>query len=103
MGSSLDDRREGICSSTMPLYPTRGQHFSDCSRFDHFFTGTWLLTADTALLKTSVASDVVIDVVIAVVVDVIAGVDVDEDVVDDEELDAGFATDGATEPFVEDV
>jgi hypothetical protein len=57
-----------------------------------------LLTVNTALLKTSVGSDVVMDVV----VDVNAGVDVDDDV-DDEELDAGFASDGATEPFVEEL
>ena len=29
--------------------------------------------------------------------------DTEEWIVDDDELDAGFATDGATEPFVEDV
>jgi hypothetical protein len=66
--------------------------------FPETLTGIWLLTVNTALLKTSVGSDVVMDVV----VDVNAGVDVDDDV-DDEELDAGFASDGATEPFVEEL
>ena len=79
-----------ICERTTTSKAVK--YFSNCL--------TWLLTATAVLFDVSV--DSVIVVVTAVDVDVRAGVEVDDDV-DDEELDAGFAAEAATEPFVEEL